>query len=165
MELVNEEIDASYRVYKEKRVALDSELKEVNTRLAKLYDALETGKLDLDDLAPRIRELRARQDEVSKTRIILEAEMEMKGARHVDPELVKTYAGDLRSLLTDMDIIKSKSFLRSFVKKIVINGEKGTIHYRLPVPTGWNEKEEIRVLPTVPPSGEGGTRTPTPCGT
>ena len=141
------------------------ELKEVNSRLAKLYDALETGKLSLDDLAPRIKELKERQDEVSKARILLEAEMELRGARYLDAELVRSYAGDMRALLTEVDITKSKAFLRSFVEKIVIDGTKGTIRYKLPVPAQWPEQEEILVLPIVSPSGEGGTRTPTPCGT
>lgn len=98
--LANEEIDSSHTFYKEKLEVLDSELKEVNSRLAKLYDALETGKLSLDDLAPRIKELKERQDEVSKARILLEAEMELRGARHLDVELVKSYADDMRALLT-----------------------------------------------------------------
>lgn len=40
--------------------AIDLEFEDVRARLAKLYDVLETGKLSLDDLAPRIKELKAR---------------------------------------------------------------------------------------------------------
>ena len=38
--------------------AVESELSVVNQRLDTLYEALETGRLDLEDLAPRIRALR-----------------------------------------------------------------------------------------------------------
>jgi len=54
---------------------IDAELSEVRFRLSKLYDALETVKLSLDDLASRIRELRTRQDELQKARIQVEADM------------------------------------------------------------------------------------------
>ena len=37
-------------------------IEDVNHRLERLYDAIETGKPDLDDVALRIRELRSRQD-------------------------------------------------------------------------------------------------------
>lgn len=37
---------------------LDTQLSEIDKRLQRLYDALETRKLILDDLAPRIKELR-----------------------------------------------------------------------------------------------------------
>ena len=38
---------------------IEGQLGSVNQKLLRLYTALETGKLELDDLAPRIRELRA----------------------------------------------------------------------------------------------------------
>ncbi len=81
--------------------------------MSKLYDALETGKLSLDDLASRIKELRIRQDELHKARLQLEVEMAAQGATHIDAETVKSYAEDLKSLLSEADITKSKAFLRS----------------------------------------------------
>ena len=39
---------------------VDKEIREVENRLSRLYDALESGKLDLNDLAPRIKELLAK---------------------------------------------------------------------------------------------------------
>ena len=56
--LVNEDLDAADASYTEKLETIDTELRDVNSRLARLYDALETGRLDMSDLAPRIRELR-----------------------------------------------------------------------------------------------------------
>jgi site-specific DNA recombinase len=160
VKLVNEELDSSHNLYREKLEVMDAELKEVNSRLTRHYDILETGKLSLDDLAPRIKELKARQEEISKARVLLDAEMTLHGARHVDTELVKTYAADLRSLLTEGDITQSKAFLRSFIRKIVIDNDKATIYYKLPVPAQWPESEEVGVLPIVPPSGDRGIRTP-----
>jgi len=74
----------------------------------------------------------------------------------LDAEQVKSYARDLRNLLNETDIVKSKAFLRSFVEKIVIRGTTGTVYYKLPVPAQWQEKEDV-VLPIVPPSGPFGT--------
>jgi hypothetical protein len=95
----------------------------------------------LNDLAPRIKELKGRQDELLKARVLLEADMTLHGVQHVDAEQVKSYARDLRSLLTETDIVKSKAFLRSFVEKMVICGTTGTIYYKLPVPARWQETE------------------------
>ena len=68
-------------------------------------------------------------------------------------------SNDLRILLTETDIARSKSFLRSFIQKIVIHGDRGTIYSKLPVPTSWKETEDI-VLPIVPFGGAEGIRTP-----
>ncbi|GAI66527.1 unnamed protein product, partial [marine sediment metagenome] len=124
------------------------------------YDALETGKIALDDLAPRIKELRVREEELSKTRVQVEAESILQGKPYVDSDLVRSYAEDLKSLLEESDFAESKAFLRSFIKKIVISGEKATIYYNLPMPPDRKRKEQIGVLPIVTLGGAGGIRTP-----
>jgi hypothetical protein len=52
------------------------------------------------------------------------------------------------------------AFLRSFVKKIVVDKEKARLYYRPPVPPDGRRMEEVRVLPIDTPSGAEGTRTP-----
>ncbi len=157
--LVNEDLDNAHSSYREKLEVLDAEVKDVSSRLTALYDALETGKLDLNDLAPRIKELRARQDELFKSRVLLEADMTIHGVQYVDADQIKSYCADLRGLLSETDIVKSKAFLRSFVEKVVIEASECTIHYNLPVPANWQKSDDL-VLPIEPPSGAGGIRTP-----
>jgi len=135
-------------------------LTEINIRLSRNYDALETGKLALDDLAPRIKELRVREEELSKTRVQVEAEIIVQGTPYIEADLVRSYAEDLKSLLEESDFAESKAFLRSFVKRIVINGEQATIHYNLPMPPDKKKEEQIGVLPIVTPGGAEETRAP-----
>jgi site-specific DNA recombinase len=160
--LVNMELDSTHGILREKLDAIDAELNDVEIRLSKLYDALETEKLSLDDLAPRIKELRARHGELSKARLLVEAERITRVVKHVDAEIVKGYARDLERLLGEADILESKAFLRSFIKRIEIDGGSAKIHYVLPMPPDGRMKESLEVLPMVTLGGEGGTRTPTP---
>ena len=44
-----------------------------------------------------------------------------QGATHINAEIVKSYTDDLKNLLGEAGIIESKSFLRSFIKRIEIN--------------------------------------------
>ena len=97
---------------------------EVENRLARLYNALESGKLDLNDLAPRIKELRAKQDELSKARVVAEAEMTLPGYQQLDVDAVYSYVADIRNILDESEVAQRKAFLRSFVKKIVVEKEK-----------------------------------------
>ena len=158
--LVNEELDASHSVYRERLEVIDTELNDARTRLSKLYDALETGKLCLDDLAPRIKELKTRIDELSKTRLLVDADLAVQGVRHVDRDMVVAYANDLRSLLGEGDIADSKAFLRTFVRRIVVEATQVIVYYNLPVPVSRKETKMTEVLPIVTPSGAGGIRTP-----
>ena len=142
VKLVNAELDSTHGLLKNKLDDIDLELADVRNRLAKLYDVLETGKLNLDDLAPRIKELKAKQDGLMKTRVQTEADMVLEGVQHINAEAVKAYAQDLRSLLEDGDFIQSKAFLRSFVKKIIIDGDKAKIQYHLPMPPDGKRTQE-----------------------
>ncbi len=158
--LVNEEIDINNSTLKDKINVIDAELNNIGARLSKLYDALETGKLNLNDLAPRIKELKARQDDLSKTRILTEAEITAQGINYLNDESVKNYCSDLVNLLDESEIPISKSLLRSFVKRIVIDGGKVTIEYKVPVPPETKRLEATEVLPIATPSGDRGSRTP-----
>jgi hypothetical protein len=58
--LVNQEMDSVAGNYRDELHVIANEIVGINNRLERLYDALETGGLGLDDVAPRIRQLRYR---------------------------------------------------------------------------------------------------------
>ena len=81
--------------------------------------------------------------------------MVLQGVQPVDVKMVKMYAEDLRSVLADDDFIRRKAFLRSFVKRITIEGDMARIQYRLPAPSENQEKEHSEeVLPIIPFGGD-----------
>ena len=99
-------------------------------RLDNLYDSLETKKLTVADLAPRIKKLKeeiGRLDLNSK-RLIPEV-----------PELtlteqeVRAAGRSLRVVLERGTTAQQKQFLRSFVCKIEYQHPRVTIYYRFPL--------------------------------
>ena len=71
--MVNEDMDNSVVNYREELDVTSGEIAGINSRLERLYDALETGKIGLDDLAPRIQQLRHRQELLQSRKWELEA--------------------------------------------------------------------------------------------
>jgi hypothetical protein len=69
--------------------------------------------------------------------------MVAQSKQQVGVALVQSYAQDLKSFLGDSDFAESKAFLRSFIKKIVISGEKAIIYYNLPMPPDRKKKQQI----------------------
>jgi chromosome segregation ATPase len=106
--LVNGELQSASCKLKDRMDVINAELRDIRARLSRLYDALETGKLEFDDLAPRIRELKTRQNELNKARVQIEAGMIAQGVEQVDVAIVKTYAQDLRSLLEEADFTERR---------------------------------------------------------
>ena len=145
--------------------SITAEIDRINSRLQRLYDALETGMLSLEDLAPRIRQLRKHQEQLQATRWELETALSDKKVELADEETISEYALDLRSLLSRGLLAERKAFIKSFVKEVEVTGKQVVLNYSIPVSQKGISREEISVPPIVHNGGEAGTRTPTPCGT
>ena len=89
--------------------------------------------------------------------------MRLQGYQQLDVYAVRSYVADLRSLLDESDIAQRKAFLRSFVKKIVVEKEEVKLYYNLPVPPSGKKMEEVGALPIDTLSGDRGIRTPDLC--
>ncbi len=94
-----------------------------------------------------------------KARVQIEVEMTVEKVEKVDIEKVKQHVQDMKALFEEGDIIKRKSFLRSFIKAIEIKERQAVIHYNLPAPNGGKPTGEV-VLPIIPFGGAEETRTP-----
>ena len=136
------------------------QLSQTDERLGRLYEALETGKLDLDDLAPRIKGLREKRELLLRAKAEVSRLMPTGGSEVVSLDAVAGYVSDLSRVLEDGSISERRSFLRSFVKTVDREDSRVTIHYTLPVPPEHLSDDPARVLDIVAGGGAAGTRTP-----
>jgi site-specific DNA recombinase len=159
VKLTNEEIGQAKEAYEERLGVIEGQLADVRGRLHKLYDALETGKLDVEDLAPRIKELKAQVDQLEDKRIDLMETIRDVKVELLEASIVKAYVDDLKSLLSTGSIVEQKSFLRSFVKRIEVNLPQVVINYTMPLKAQKVEPLDREVLPFVYDGSPGRTRT------
>ncbi|MBI4425391.1 MAG: recombinase family protein [Elusimicrobia bacterium] len=131
--LINEDVSQGKSQVEDQLEEKDGQIEVFNGRLDKLYAALETGKLDMDDLAPRIKELRGQIEALKRARIDLELQRASETIQ-ANKAQVKAYAEDLHALLEDGSVFERKSFLRTFIKRIDLDKPNGgTIEYTLPL--------------------------------
>ena len=146
VELTNEEILNLSENSEAKVKELEAQIKDIDSRLDRLYEALETGKLDLGELAPRISSLISRKKDLQQA--IAEAQKsgceEPINAANVDE--IKRYVDDLRVVLNSASVLEQKAFLRSFVKRIDVSKSDVTINYTLPMPPLNDYRETVGVL-------------------
>ncbi len=135
--MVNEELTQATKESGGLLEEAESRLADLTERLHKLYAALETGRLSVEDLAPRIKELRSQIQELERRKAELAARP--GEALQVGASEIKVYVQDLQSLLEAGSIMERKSFLRSFIQQVVIpeshqdDMRRGTIEYTLPL--------------------------------
>jgi site-specific DNA recombinase len=126
-----------------------SEVNDTSQRLNRLYDALETNKIGIDDLAPRIQELRRRHAQLLSARAELAQKLSDRRVYLTDMETVADYMQDLRSLLDESSLMERKSFIKSFVKEARVKDEEVSLIYTMPIAPHKTKSEELAVLPIV----------------
>ncbi len=167
VKLVNEELDSVIKEQREKAEAVDEELNEIRRRLDRLWQAVETTDLEINDILPRIREHKERQERLEiaadEARAILAVRMQGLG----DEETIAAYVKEMSNFLMESELTETRAFIRSFVKEIGVVPGKATIRYTIPTPKDspikGRDAQEIAlsapVLSTVTHGGPGWTRT------
>jgi DNA invertase Pin-like site-specific DNA recombinase len=147
--LVNEQIDAASKEFHEELKIIFREEDEITGHLNKLYDAVETGNINLNDLTPRIRELRSHQEKLLARRSELEIAISDRKVELADIKLVKSYINELRKTLDDGLLTDRKAFIRSFVKEIIVSKQQVNLIYTIPLLPDGLKEENVGVLPIV----------------
>ena len=128
---------------------LEKQIVDVESRLEHLYDALETKAFSSEELAPRIRKLQAKRDDLITTRNQIESTLQSNILATPDMHVIQEYVDDLKSLLVSSPIVEQRAFLKSFVDNIQVGSDEITINYFLPMPPANTIKEVVGVLPFV----------------
>lgn len=147
VKLTNKELIQNKTEYKNQLDLLDGQLVNLIKRLSKLYEALETGKLDIEYLAPRIRELKDQINILKEKRLEIIENIKTSEIKTLKSSEVKEYTSDLKNLLSNGTIIEQKSFIKSFIKRIEINLPKVIIDYTVPLKIKKAEHPTKEVLP------------------
>lgn len=114
---------------------LNKEVIKQQRRLDNLYKALETGRIDIDDLAPRIRELRASIEGYRSQQLTLSQKLH-EPIKPLTKRQLRAYVEDLRNLLAEGSIFEQKSFLESFIRRITVDGNSVVVTYTYPIKGG-----------------------------
>ena len=147
--IAREEMNSDTRAQRDQLEILDGQISDTEVRLEHLYDALEKGSFSQEELGPRIRKLQSRKNEFESAKQQLNYSIQSKLDEAPDVEKIQEFVADMKSLLVSSPIVEQKTFLKVFIKNIVVGSNEMTIKYTLPMgPTGATE-DVIGVLPFI----------------
>jgi len=147
--LTNEELCQSCSENRERLEFIQAQIEEMGSRLSKLYDAVETGEFKGGELAPRIKALSQKKEELLQAKAGAEEILRYKSVDMADPQVVQEYANDLRGLLAESSITEQRSFLKSFIERIEVDESEAKVYYTIPMPPYSVSEETVGVLPFV----------------
>ena len=117
------------------RVTIQKNIKGTQTQISRLIDTIENRGGNpqiyerLDKRENEIRQLEVRLDGLDET---FQDQLEFLN----NPERIIACALDLRTYIESEDPEIARTFILSFVKKVVVLKKQATIHYTIPVPRG-----------------------------
>jgi site-specific DNA recombinase len=152
--MVTEELNTNVATYETEIGTIDSAIIDVASRLDRLYDALETGKISLDLLAPRIRELKEREDKLQERKSELHMLLTGEKAEVATQREVAKCAADFKELLQEGSLAEKKAFVRSFVNEVRVTGAHVLVNYRLPMSLAKPSAQKNPVLDIVHYGGQ-----------
>jgi site-specific DNA recombinase len=132
--------------------ALEKQLKGVEQRVGRLYEAIEAGTIDINDesLRQRVHKLKASKEEtlleLASARVNLNAPME-----RILPSQVEAFGRALRKRLQDRRPEFAKRYLNIVVDRIVVNGDRAAIqgsYGRLAVAVQGSQKAALDQVPS-----------------
>ena len=151
--MVNEELAQSARAVEQNLGRVDAQLRGLRQRLDRHYEALETGQLAIEDLAPRIKTIRESIAALEEKRLGMLESMEETTIPKVDIERVLHYAKGLRQTLRTGTFQERKAFLAGIIKEVTVDDENVKIEYRIPTAKKRTEEVLAPVLTSVTSGG------------
>ena len=145
--MVDEQMDSVACEQRKKLEAVEGELAEVRRRLDRLWNAVETSDLEINDITPRVREHRERQERLEVAAEEARAALSEGRVKLDDAKTIGAFAQDMSRFLRESDFTETRSFISSFVKEITVGPGKATIPYAIPMPQdspiGGGDAEEV----------------------
>ncbi len=168
--LVDEEMDGQAHEQRQKLETIELQLAEVQHRLDRIWQVIETSNLDAADAGDRIREHKQRQEQLEiaavKARNVLAERRQLLDRADV----IAVFAAQMSEFLLTSQLTETKAFINSFVKRITVRPGRAVIRYAIPMPEdspiGPADAAEVGltegIMSTVRVGTPGGTRTPDP---
>jgi site-specific DNA recombinase len=147
VKLTTEDIEDSLGTEWQTLHMLEKQIADVETRLEHLYEALETRAFSTEELAPRIRKLQSKQQELISKKNQADLDLQSDIVTVPDLKIVQDYADDLKALLATSPIVEQRTFLKTFIESIQMGETEFTVDYTLPMPPNNMKREVFGVLP------------------
>ncbi len=134
VKMVDEEMVGVAGEQRDRLEAIETEMAEVRRKIDRLWHTIESSDMEVNDILPRLRvhqEHLALLDDVAEdARAVLAEHRELLDSA----DITARYAEEMREFLLSSELAETKTFIRSFVRRIAIRPGHAVIHYTIPTP-------------------------------
>ena len=134
VKVVDEQVDGVAREQRRRLKAIENELEDVRTRLARIWQAIEKTDIEMADASSRIREHHDRQERLEDTAAEARAILSQRRAVLDSVETIAAYTQDMSIFPNESKLTEPRSFIETFVKDIAVIPGNALLRYTIPMP-------------------------------
>ncbi len=134
VKLADEALEGVAQAQRQGLETIELELVELERRLDRLYILVEITDLEINDILPRIREHRERQEGLESTAQEARTIFSQRGKVMEDVNTIAAYAQDMSEFSNESELTETRAFIKSFVREIVVMPGNALERYTVPMP-------------------------------
>lgn len=132
--------------YGEKILKLRKKLNDIQKRISRQYEAIESGLLDIFLVAERLKELRDQKEKMDKEISQIEELSKKSYYIQIDRRTIEKFQQEMEEIFIGDNPQEKREFLKKFIEKIVVNNDNITIKYYLPNSKALNIFHESKIF-------------------
>ena len=109
-------------------------LVDVRQRLSRIWHVIEMTDIDMSDASDGIKEHRQRQAQLELAAEEARAVLAERRVLLDSADTIASFASDMSEFLRTSELTETRTFVRSFVKRITVKPGQAVIHYTIPMP-------------------------------
>jgi len=118
--------------YGTKTTELKKKASEIQLRIMRQYEAIESSIIDLSLVAPRLKELKAQKDNFQEEISYYEALNKQYQPVQISSAHIKQYRKEMEAIFLGNNVQEQREFLKKFIEKIIIEEDGIEIVYYAP---------------------------------
>ena|GEM_PF-2497888 len=118
--------------YGRKITDLKKKAADLQLRVRRQYEAIESGKIDLSLVAERLKELRIQRDSIQEEIAYYERLNAQNQAVYITRPTIESYRKEMEEIFVGTNVQEQRNFLKKFIEKIIIHDSRIEIIYYAP---------------------------------
>ena len=118
--------------YGKKIIELKRKASDLQLRLMRQYEVIESGIIDLSLVAPRLKELKTQRDSLQEEISYYESLNNQNQPVYITRAMIDKYRKEMEQIFMGDNVQEKREFLKKFIEKIVVKNEGIEIIYYAP---------------------------------
>jgi len=129
---INEATKSLRTDYWKKITSLKKKASDLQNRVMRQYEAIESGIIDVSLVAPRLKELKTQRENLQEEIAYYETLNSKHQPIHISRQMIDSFRKEMEQIFIGDNVQEKREFLKKFIEKIIVKEDEVEIVYYAP---------------------------------